>query len=287
VIPSLEVGPINPRNIILSGVPRSGSTLACFLLNKLPDVVALHEPMQVWRLKELPDRARVLDEIEAFLEESRERLLSEGLAPSKHIDGRVPDNPFTDVVAESGLRTIQDRRDTISFEGPLSEAFVLVIKHPVAFAALLEDLVTRFRCFATIRNPLAVLGSWNSIDLPFQRGHAPIGEALDPPLGRALAQIPAVHERQLHLLGWFYDRFRRFLPRESVLRYEDVVETGGGALEVVTGRAADLAEPLEDRNGSQLYDRALMQDLGARLLASEGPYWDFYSRDDVARLLDA
>jgi len=32
-------------DIILTGIARSGTTLTCFLLNKLPQAVALHEPM--------------------------------------------------------------------------------------------------------------------------------------------------------------------------------------------------------------------------------------------------
>ncbi len=33
------------NNIILTGIPRSGTTLICYLLNKIPNTVALHEPM--------------------------------------------------------------------------------------------------------------------------------------------------------------------------------------------------------------------------------------------------
>ena len=33
----------NRANIVLTGLPRSGTTLACRLLNLLPDTVALHE----------------------------------------------------------------------------------------------------------------------------------------------------------------------------------------------------------------------------------------------------
>jgi len=35
----------NPHNIILKEIPRSGTTLVCHLINKLPNFVALHEPM--------------------------------------------------------------------------------------------------------------------------------------------------------------------------------------------------------------------------------------------------
>ena len=33
------------RDVVLTGPPRSGTTLACHMLNKLPGTVALHEPI--------------------------------------------------------------------------------------------------------------------------------------------------------------------------------------------------------------------------------------------------
>jgi hypothetical protein len=37
---------MSENDVVLTGLPRSGTTLTCHLLNKLPDTVALHEPMQ-------------------------------------------------------------------------------------------------------------------------------------------------------------------------------------------------------------------------------------------------
>jgi hypothetical protein len=36
---------LNQTNIVSTGLPRSGTTLTCHLLNKLPNTVALHEPI--------------------------------------------------------------------------------------------------------------------------------------------------------------------------------------------------------------------------------------------------
>lgn len=44
---------MNDNDIILTGVPRSGTTLACLLLSKLPDVVALNEPMRTARFRSI------------------------------------------------------------------------------------------------------------------------------------------------------------------------------------------------------------------------------------------
>ena len=57
----------NLRNVVLTGLPRSGTTLACHLLNKLPDTVAVLEPFEAGRFAGLlPDREAVADAMERW-----------------------------------------------------------------------------------------------------------------------------------------------------------------------------------------------------------------------------
>ena len=49
------------RNVLVTGTPRSGTTLICSLVNKLPDTVALHEPMNVWEFADCRDGGAVAD----------------------------------------------------------------------------------------------------------------------------------------------------------------------------------------------------------------------------------
>src|SRR5689334_16285425 len=44
------------RDVLVTGLPRSGTTLTCHLLQKLPDTVALHEPMDFHKFS--PERSR-------------------------------------------------------------------------------------------------------------------------------------------------------------------------------------------------------------------------------------
>ena len=206
------------RNVLITGTPRSGTTLLCSLLNKLPDTVALHEPMNVWEFPNCPDANAIAEVIETFCAETRKSLHEHGFAMSKHVGGHIPDNVAADQVNRSGIRLRHTEHGPVFVEKPLSENFVLAIKHPVAFSALLETLTQRFECFAIIRNPLATLASWNSLAwLNVRQGHAPIGEKLDSQLHRDLAAEPDAIERQLHILEWFYTRFHRILPGRAII----------------------------------------------------------------------
>ncbi len=274
------------RNVLITGTPRSGTTLLCSLLNKIPDVVALHEPMNVWELPNCESPEAAADLIQRFCDQTRRSLHEHGYALSKHVAGKIPDNVAADKVNTKGIRLRQTEHGKVYVDKPLSKDFDLGIKHPVAFTALLETLIKRFDCCAIIRNPLATLASWNSLAwLNVGKGHAPIGEKLDDQLRRDLAAESDLGERQLHILEWFYRRFRSFLPDRAIIKYEDLITSRGQELGRFFPGAASLNENLESKNVNKFYDRDLMLDLGERLLKRTGVIWDYYSRSEVEALM--
>lgn len=274
--------PVPAPRIALTGVPRSGTTLCCRLLGQAPDAVALFEPMPV---QELPvsDRGAALDQVEAFFARCRRSLMEERRAPSQQIAGAVPDNPFGARRDAQGARTRESQLGEIHVDKPLGEGFTLVVKHNAAFAALLPGLAVRMPTVAVVRNPLATLASWNSVSLPVSRGRLPAGERLDPVLAGRLASLEDTTERQLAILDWFFDRFSTHLPPERVVRYEQVVASGGQALGDACGLAISASE-LAPRNASRLYDGARAQRMAERLLEQGGAWRRFYSDAQVLAL---
>lgn len=274
-------------DIILTGIARSGTTLTCSLLNRLPRCVALHEPMDPAELVGLGISDAYLDRIAAFFKAQRASLLDTGTAVSKARGGRVPDNPFESAPPAAGLRPSTVENQEVRFDKRLEPGFRLVVKHPNFFTATLEVLLTRYPCYAIVRNPLAALLSWHSIQAPVNDGRLPYGEAFDARLKAALEAEPDRLTRQLIILRWYFSRYAEVLPRHHVIRYEDLVASGGRALAVVDPDAASLAEPLESRNTSRLYDAGLVRRLADHLLADDSIASPFYGRDEIAALRDA
>lgn len=272
------------RNVALTGVPRGGTTLACHLLHACIDTVALFEPMDVTALDVHVPRA--LDQIEAFYAETRRSLRTSGTAPSKHRDGIVPDNPFGERDA-GGRRTLLVDHGQIALGRPV-EDFTLVIKHNAAFCALLPELSARFNSFAIVRNPLAVLASWNTVDLPVGQGRLPAGERLDAALRRKLDEEPMRLERQLTVLRWFYRRFQMHLPPSRVLRYEDIVASGGEVLRHAAGLEGAARNDLSVRNSSALYRQVPTELLAHALLREvDAPWAGWYSHASITDLASA
>lgn len=274
-------------NIILTGIARSGTTLSCYLLNQLPQCVALHEPMNPAELAGLEFPEGFVRRIEEFFAEQRRMLLSTGKALSKARSGEVPDNPFESTASPNQLRASTVTNQQVYFAKSLVEGFRLVIKHPNIFTATLEVLRQKFACFALVRNPLAVLLSWQSIQAPVNQGRIKGAEAFDGHMKRKLASEPCRAERQLIILRWYFSKYELLLPSSHVIKYEDVVKSGGKALVVIDPAAASLNVHLENRNSNPIYNRDQVGELADLLLRDESIYSAFYSRQEVEELCNA
>ena len=275
-----------PRTWLLSGVPRSGTSLCCRLAGELPDTVALSEPIRRKAFGGMDTPHGACARIGDFAGQARARILAERRAPSVQVGGRLDDNRTASRHTDAGLRRLRGERGEIAIDKPLSARFTLLIKHNALFAALLPRLTESFSCLALVRNPLSVLASWQTVDLPVHRGRIPAGEELDGDLHRALEREPEVLRRQLIVLDWFFGQFHSHLEPRDIIRYEDVVETGGVALFRRLGHAGALPAELTSRNHSALYDEAVIDTLLGALLDSGGQWTQFYRPADCERVAD-
>lgn len=278
-----------PRGVdaLLTGIPRSGTTLCCRLLNELPGVLALDEPLDPRRLIDAPDAVTLRGEVTRFIARTRRSVQLSGVAKTRHVRGKVPDNHVADEFDARGDRRRVTSKERVAVGRTLPRDFTLLVKHPATFTACLEALSPAFRVFAIIRNPLSILCSWNSVPFSLREGRAPAAERLAPDLAAALHRLTDVTDRQFRILDWYFDRYARYLPPCQILRYEDVIATRGRILAGVVPGAATLDEPLRSRNGSSLYERDAMMRLGERMLRSDGAWRRFYAPAAIENLLAA
>jgi hypothetical protein len=92
------------KNVVLTGLPRGGTTLTCHLLNQLPDTVALHEPIPPGKFVGLEEEA-VLDGVEQFFR----RMWRRGVAFSKPLKGRMAGHG-SNLSMEEGIRRRESRK---------------------------------------------------------------------------------------------------------------------------------------------------------------------------------
>jgi len=291
-----------PDDVLLTGPQRSGTTLVCSLLNDLPATVALDEPVPVGILTG-PELA---DGLARFVAEQRASLVAEGRARSwVSVSGtdasnharderrrlaalldKVPGRVGSALWRRFANREVDAHLGWMQLDAPVPEPFTLVVKQLASITAALPGLVDRFSCVAIVRNPLATLASWNTLD--FKRdGRAPYAERIDPELKIRLDRARDRYDRQVRLLEWFFERYSGTLPRARVIRYEDVCADPARTLSVITPRAAEITRQLQERNQNAIYPAKVIARLSERLLATDGALWSFYERADVERVAAA
>lgn len=257
---------------LLTGLPRSGTTLVCACLNALPNCIALTEPMNV----PLHGNAgQAVSEIAAFAQATRARILREGLAPSKTLDGVIADNFFEAGNGDGTLRRNLAKNADVKIDKPLTPDFNLFIKHPGIFTALSEPLAKLFPFYAIVRHPLAALASWQSVDFPARQGRMPVAEAFAPRLRERLDQLSAPLPRQIALIQWMFQLYRT-LPPGHVLTYEAMVRAPAATLRPLSGSPAAIHHPIREINLKTRYPGVDFAALAQALLAIEADIEPFY-----------
>ena len=269
------------RTILITGIPRSGTTLCCHLLNRVPNTIALHEPIPGQSLMNLSANEAV-KAINDFSDYSREQALAESKVQTKQSGGKIPSNPVKESQGE--LRREHVSLDHIHVSKTLAPDFALVIKHNALFTSLLNRLTENFACYAIIRNPLATMASWQTVDLPIHDGHVPMGEHFDKDLKSKLFCLSSTIDRQICILRWFFQMFKAHLNRRQVIRYEDIIESKGHVLSVMMGKPCEFDTQLGNQNASTLYQDLDINQLLDRLVMEQDIFTEFYTIDELKAL---
>lgn len=211
---------------LLTGIPRSGTTLCCHILNQQQNCIALHEPINPNKINIYPENAFSVTNFEA------KRLfgaIKQGL-PFEHGDkgGLTVSNPVGLIVnKKTGVRAQSAERGKVIIKDYIAKPFNLIIKQNGLFAAYANQLVSQINTVCIVRNPIDVLLSWWTVDLPINRGRLPAGEQNSPNLQQRL-QHKSVFKRQLTIYTWFCEQFKNAgIPH---LCYEDIVQSNGKTL---------------------------------------------------------
>ncbi|MFZ4792420.1 MAG: hypothetical protein ACOYMW_16295 [Candidatus Competibacteraceae bacterium] len=161
----------NANDILRTGVPRSGTTLACALLNRLPNAVALIEPMPVHELANDANPADRRTRIARFCAEQRHSIQQDGTAIACTAGDGQDDNTFGPKKDAAGLRRSIITRTLIAINKPLPADFLLIIKHPNAFTAILEH---PGHAFSLLRHHSRTAGGAGLLEYPaYSPAHRP------------------------------------------------------------------------------------------------------------------
>ncbi|WP_041713986.1 sulfotransferase domain-containing protein [Paraglaciecola sp. T6c] len=266
---------------LISGIPRSGTTLCCNLLNQRNDMVALHEPINP---SLFPDKCTPFEASHLIAKQIYQfDLAIEKGQPFSHGDkgGLDIDNPVGKH-AIAGVRQVVAKRGEVQLPPRDKISYHLIVKQNALFTALIPQLIQQFSILCIVRNPVDVLLSWFTVDLPVNRGHIPAGERFDEALRLSLQDKDCLG-RQLSIYQWFISRFMQ--SGLTCIRYEDVVATNGAVLDEALALPIQARETLSEQ--SRTFSAATLDTLKEavpHLLTLDcGKY---YNKDAIATALE-
>lgn len=269
------------ENILLTGIPRSGSSMLCVFLNQIPGVLALNEGLRLGGL-ETTQQAR--EHVYQAYADIRAQVLHNGTAPARHKNGVQVTNHFT---REAGQRSLMLQKSDIRVDKPLQPDFMLGIKHNAGFTLALEALlVLKWPIFALIRNPLAVLGSWNSLAIPVSQGRVRGMETRAPNLAAQVEAAPDMLRKQVVILDYCFGQYHAFVKPECLLRYEDLCKQPAKVLrKIVNDRDVSALRPTENLNTSPIYPLNRFPEFEEALCELPEAKWRlFYSEQELRAL---
>lgn len=214
-----------PKNYLITGLPRSGTTLLTSLLSENMEAVTFSEPE--W-LKEVRNKSSDCYE---FTQEFSIKLTSlrSDIRNGKPIyiktsrfNQGLPQNYYH---RNTKGKIVVDKDETpVIYPKDYAEK-PFIIKANAQFTACLEDLIKDedYKLICLVRNPVATIMSWRSLDIPVSKGNMKIAEKF---CSNFISETEAsdLLVKQVLIANWFFKQYKRFSNDITILKYEDLIK---------------------------------------------------------------
>jgi hypothetical protein len=231
--------------LLITGIPRSGTTLTAALVDRLRDSLCLNEPPRhyTWTVRSR-DRAEFISRCLADLAQMRSSLAAGGtVVDRREHNGTAPCNYFVD---GGGRRPLKFRPVGRPGSGG---RLLLALKHNEPFTAVLPELceLDCLRILAIVRHPVPTILSWQSRQIPLTSGSLSPGYRFWPEAIAVRDARNSVDELQVRIFELYCQRYWECRSRAAVVKYEDLI-ADSSVLERLTGRQFTTFDRLATQN---------------------------------------
>lgn len=250
------VRPSRNENLVITGIPRSGTSLLCKMLNAEPDVAVVNEPEDVfevflrpwWRLAH-PTPAETARRLVTYYGHLRERIRSaEPIANKTVADTRVTDE------RQAWVATVEEAND-----------FLLATKNTLLYTCNLAAIrESGIPVVALVRHPCDSIGSWRTStqanlshlrdgDLRPARKSSPLvySDEQKHRLRQIAAEPKGSLERLAACWNFLVGQYLDNADSVSIVRYEALTRAPSDTLAAILGgaaRATATQTPLQPRH---------------------------------------
>lgn len=213
------------KDVILTGIPRAGTTLGCTLINNLSNSVCLSEPELINQVLHDAENAKdYIKSIEQIFADFRKLITTQRSVLNRvSYDGQPLTNYYTrnsDGLVQPLFQLCQEK---VNIQ---NDSFHLVIKHNAHFLSVLAELVEydRFSIVVVIRNPISTILSWRSLNLPISIGRLPAAEKFWPSIREIGCSSEDIMVKQVKIYEELCKTILAQRKQVVLLLYEDLIK---------------------------------------------------------------
>ncbi len=259
------------KNHLITGIPRSGTTLLTSTLSTSPQAITFSEPewLKAIRVKS-DDSTHFTENLIQQITELRELVKNQQpiqLKSSRFHTGQ-PSNYY---IRDNQGKIISDKSESTVQLDPLLYDASFIIKSNAQFTACLKQLLETeyFKLHCVVRNPVAVVMSWRSLDIPVSQGNMKIAEKYSSDYLSYIEPAKTLLEKQVLMADWFFSQYRQYNHLINVIKYEHLISHMQQIINQQFSIYDTVLAETNNQNKSRHYDlsesneiKACFQDMG-------------------------
>lgn len=245
-----------PKNYLITGLPRSGTTLLTSLLSENMEAVTFSEPEWLKEVRANSNNCKKFsEELDEKLENLRNDIKQGKPVPIKvsRFNQGLPQN-YYHRNNQGEILTDKKESPVIFPENYAEKPFI--IKSNAQFTACLDELVRHenYKIICMMRNPISVIMSWRSLDLPVSRGNMKVAEKYYKSFVNEIESDSLLH-KQVLMANWFFKQYTAYQDVVSIIKYETLIENPQKTLGKLISNVKFKCPKLQSKNKNKYYNQ--------------------------------
>ncbi len=266
------------KNILITGIPRSGTSLFSSLVAENQRSVVFSEPSWLGKIRETSRNGNEFTKhLIAYISQLRNDIIEK--KPLKLKINKENKKPPTNYYIRDNKGKITSHKNEMEviFEKKYSN-YPFYIKSNAQFTSCLSELIKskEFKIYCVIRNPVSCIMSWRSLQIPVSHGNMKIAEKYSKSYRMSVLSEKKLILKQIKIIEWFYETYYKNSKDIEIIFYEDLISNTKKTLEKAIGSIPLNIPKLESKNKSSDYNLEERSYILEHLKASGRFYKLFY-----------
>ncbi|RSL29028.1 hypothetical protein D7Z54_33405 [Salibacterium salarium] len=250
------------RDLIVTGIPRGGTTLTAALVDSLSNSICLSEPdWQVYWLRKTTNPNEITNLLTQDYVNLRKKVINKmPIEDRRRPDGSTPTNYYSNDKKGKRIRGHGFSKQPTVFDMK-NKDFLLGIKHCTLYSVILPHLIktNKFSILAVTRHPVPTLLSWNSVN-KFCKNKVQLVESHWPDLKKIIHSRDHKFNKQARIYDLYCRQYLQHQKDIQLIKYEDLVKKPS-ILENITDRKLERTVEIKKSTTNVNYDYSKVNDI--------------------------